>query len=119
MGVESTIRTIIKNPGEAPKVIKVPKGLQQMQSLVGGNIEMMRGDAVGLPQAIDVWFNEEGKLIGLPPNLVLRMPGSREIWDVVMGPVFFTTHDDEGDTCSLPDVHDKAVLKFIKDNTHA
>lgn len=110
------IRTIFKQPGGGPVVLQIPKGLQAMQALVGGPIQRMCGDAVGLSPLIDVWFNEEGKLEQLTPNLVLKTRDG-QTRDVLVGPAFFTTNNKAGDTCSLPEAHDKAVLDFIELNT--
>ena len=50
---------------------------------------------------IDIWLNEEGKLIGLEPTIVLTNDG--RMVDVVVGTVVFTRYDDEGATLSLTD----------------
>lgn len=105
---------IVKKPGEPAVVAQIDKGLKHMQAIVGGNIERMDGDVVGLPRAVDVWFNEEGKLIELEPNLNLVHRGER--FDVLVGPAFFTSHNKEGDTLSLPEELHKQVFDFCEAN---
>lgn len=107
------ITVIIKKPGEDAYVAEVDKGLKSMQAIVGGSIELMAGDVVGLPRAVDVWFNEEGKLESLPPNLKLVCNG--ELFDILVGPAFFTCHNNQGDTLSLDEAFHDQVLKFTKE----
>jgi hypothetical protein len=84
-----------------------------MQSLVEGNIELMAGDVVGLNPLVDIWFNEEGKLSGMEPNLNLVHEGER--FDVLVGPAFFTSHSKEGETLELPrELHDQ-VFAFCRE----
>ena len=71
--------------------------LKDMQAMVGGYIECLH---VG--NGVDMWLNDEGKLYGLPVNLVLGSP-EREILDTIQGDVFFASCDDEGTTIGLTD----------------
>lgn len=90
------MKIITKKVNEAPKVQEVEKlELADMQELVGGYIEHL--DCGGL----DMWLNEEGKLHGLLPNLVTFY--GKEATDVVVGDVFFTACDDDGETIGLTD----------------
>lgn len=108
------ITVIIKKPGEEATVETVASGLKSMQAIVGGSIELMHGDVVGLSRLVDVWFNEEGKLESLPPNLNLVCEGQR--FDVLVGTAFFTSHNDKGDTLSLPAMFHQEVLTFCKEH---
>lgn len=49
--------------GRRPRVIELTGGLPQMQAMVGGLV-----DCVELDSGLDVWFNDEGLLLGLPLN---------------------------------------------------
>ena len=108
------ITIIVKPPGAAPTTQQIDPGLAAMQAVVEGPIEMMTGAAVGLPVAVDVWFNEEGKNLGLPANLGLRHEGA--LWDVIVGTAFFASHDAKGNTTSLSEAHHAAVHAFITAN---
>ena len=57
---------------------------------------------------IDMWCNEEGKMNGLPPTIVLTCNGN--VYDLVVGNVCFTKHNDEGETLGLADED----INFIK-----
>ena len=54
------------------------------------------------PNCLTERLNDEGKLYGLPVNLVLGSP-EREILDTIQGDVFFASCDDEGTTIGLTD----------------
>ena len=49
--------------GDLPFTKDIDGSLKSMQALVGGYIER-----VVLRDGIDLWCNEEGKLLNLPPN---------------------------------------------------
>ena len=104
------ITVIIKKPGEDAYVDKIESSLASMQAVVGGMIELLGGQVVGLSPIIDIWFNEEGKLMQLEPNLGLVCRG--RLFDVLVGTAFFTTHDEDGGTTSLPPEFHKEVFKF-------
>lgn len=84
-----------------PKVMDIEKGLEPMQSLVGGYIEN-----VTLEDGVGLICNEEGKLTGLPLNRPVP-----EIRDVIRGPFFLSRYNDEGETV---DVTDADVKKYSK-----
>ncbi len=74
-------------------------GLESLQSLVGGNIEVVRGD--------DWYFylNEEGKILGLEPNvragaLFLKLTG--DIQDLYCGDVVFLGETPHGYDADVP-----------------
>jgi hypothetical protein len=56
-----------------------------------------------------MWLNEEGKLDGLAENFCLVRDNL--ILDVIVGDVFFASHDDEGNTTSLTDDMLERILK--------
>lgn len=63
-------------------------------------------------KGIDLWVNEEGKLIGLNPSFMLTYNG--EPYDFLVGDVVFTRYTDDGDTISLTDDD----IKFIKNKVN-
>ena len=84
-----------------PKVMDIEKGLEPMQSLVGGYIEN-----VTLEDGVGLICNEEGKLKGLPMNRRVK-----ELNDIIRGPFFISRYNDEGETV---DITDADVKKFTK-----
>lgn len=75
---------------------------------VGGYIE-----CVSLAENLDMYVNEEGKLMALPMNLI-----GQSFWtdrygmtDIIVGDVVFTGGvDDEGESQSLTDEQIKSIL---------
>lgn len=78
---KDTIRVLLVDPNEHPKVVEIGTGLKPLQKAVGGDIEVVYpyADPVGLI------VNEEGKINGLPLNRALR-DEDNEIYDIVAGP---------------------------------
>jgi hypothetical protein len=74
--------------------------LKKLQGAVGGWVQ-----AVDLQDNLTLWCNEEGKLIGLTPNVIGTHMWEKSfgMTDVIMGDVVFTGGtDDEGDNLALP-----------------
>lgn len=79
--------------GDFQEVI-VEGTLADSKRLVGGYIECLR-----VTEEIDLWLNEEGKLDDLEPNFGLVR--GDQILDIIVGDVFFASHDSEGETISI------------------
>ena len=92
-----TIRVVVAEPGKPAEVREIPSGGDALRAIVGGWLESLPlwdGEH-------DIWINEEGKLLELPPNRMVRAPGCNgEAWDIV-GALVVTAHNDEGETTSL------------------
>ena len=73
------IRVLEKRPGEKPRVREIDNNLDVMQEIVDGYIQVVYPfkDRVGLV------CNEDGKLIGLAPNILLKSGG--RAYDFVCG----------------------------------
>ena len=74
---------------------------ETLSTAVNGMIEL-----VSISEDIDMWLNEEGKLIGLEPNVIATMLFYQAFskFDLVMGDVIITGgSDDEGNTVGLSD----------------
>lgn len=74
--------------------------LKKLQDAVGGWVQ-----PVDLRDDLTVWCNEEGKLIGMTPNVIgtHMFEKSFGMTDVIMGDVVFTGGtDDEGENLALP-----------------
>lgn len=70
------IKALFIEVGKEPEIIylseKSEDCLPQLQALVGGNIECLSLDSLNKEIGVDIVLNEEGKLIGLEPNILLR-----------------------------------------------
>lgn len=63
---------------------------------------------------IDVWLNEEGKILGLEPTIALF--NKKDLVDVVVGTIVFTRYNDDGETLPLS-TEDIAYIIHTFDNT--
>ena len=63
MNQNEEIRVLYVQSGKYPEVIRIPNTLETFQKYVGGNIGYVTLDR----EAVAI-FNDEGKLIQLPPN---------------------------------------------------
>ena len=121
--MSKTIRVITKNPGlgQEPKTVNVEAGYKTMQRLVspsGVNSGRSMIECVYIPalseHGVDLWVNEEGKLIGLKPNFMI-FDGQ----DIAVGPVFFASCDDEGETVGLTDQQVEKTLAWLAEQPKA
>lgn len=101
------MRIMIKEVGHAPRVEERELSLADMQELVGGYIECL-----SISDRVDMWLNEEGKLIGLPLNMLISHKG--ELVDTIQGDVFFAAHDGDGETVSLTEEDENVVWSMCE-----
>lgn len=91
------LRVVVAEPGKPAEVREIDEGGDALRAIVGGWLECLPlwdGEH-------DIWINEEGKLLDLEPNRMVRAPGCNgEAWDIV-GTLVVAAHNDEGDTTSL------------------
>ncbi len=117
------IRVLHKKPGlvNRPEVREIEPGLSAMQALVSppsdtvgrSFIELVRIPELA-EKGIDLYVNEEGKFNGCLPNFEIF--GGR---DFVMGPAFFVSVDDEGETVGLTDDQLKAAQDWLASQPQA
>lgn len=92
------LRVLLVTPMERPREVRIGSDLKSLQTAVGGDIEIVHpfpNDSVA------VVCNESGKLLGLPPNRLLK-DQSGEPYDALCG-TFFVAGIGEEDFCSLTD----------------
>lgn len=95
-----TMQVVVCEPGGQPVVKMIPKGLEGMQAVVGGMIELVK---LG---PFDLFCNEEGLMMELPFNrYVGRTP--------IVGTFFVCKANDEGETLGLSDADVAVVLKAL------
>ena len=107
--------TITKKPGQSPKSEAFwPESGEipylNIKDTVKGNIEAVYLGNVFEPghalKKVILWVNEEGKLLGLPPNFHMDLVG------LINGPVMFTSSKGEL-TVGLSDTEIEAVEAFL------
>lgn len=77
------MRIVVKNVGEIPKVVEVENTLETYQNIVGGYIE-----TYPFVEGMLIIFNEEGKLMGLKPNMVIN-------GETIVGNIAIVSHGEE------------------------
>lgn len=84
------IKVVLQNPGEISRIVTVSNTLEALQDMIGGYIEMH-----SLSNGLVLVMDEEGRLKGLPENVRCVQYGT------IVGTVFITAADDEGELISL------------------
>lgn len=82
---------------------EIDNTLEALQKIVGGWIEIPFLSRRFADEDIDMIINEEGKLIGLEPQIALLQKETFKLLDLVMGNCIFASHDEEGNTIGLND----------------
>ena len=100
MSKKEKLRCILVKVFEQPKVIEIEHNLSTLQNYVGGLI-----DIVEIEEDVDIIINDEGKLLGLSPNLVLY-----EFRDIIVGD-FLDKKKKNGETISLSE---EKIEKYMK-----
>lgn len=77
------IRVLVVRPGKRPERAEIGLELEDMQKVVGGNIQEFQP----FEDEAAIICNEEGKLAGLPPNRAIYSQG-RKMVDIVAGTFF-------------------------------
>ena len=77
------MRALIIEPGQKPEVREIDGSLESMQEIVGGLIQVI----YPYEQPVALVANDEGKVLGLPPNRGLRDEDG-ELYDIICGTFF-------------------------------
>lgn len=112
MAKKKTIRFMYYVDGKLD-VAEAKDSYEYIRDTVRGMIEHVPLNSLD-KNCIDMWCNDEGKLIGLEPSIVLSHKGKP--YDCVVGNVVFSRHNRGGDTVSLTDDDIKLIRdKFEED----
>lgn len=99
------------------EVKKISNTLENLQSIVGGYIEIPFLGGIFNENKINVIINEEGKYIeGLRPEIAMINGKTSQILDVVYGSCIFASHNEHGETISLNDEQIKIVMEELKND---
>jgi hypothetical protein len=111
------IQVVIVEPDTKPYKQVIKNDLDTKQMLVGGWLENVFIGETETGAKLGIVLNEEGKLIGLPENrkIIGRGGGS----DVLVGNLFITAYNYEGDAVSLSDdLANSVIERFTTKNVY-
>ena len=107
--MDEKIIAVIKKPYQKPETVTIDTGLEALQEIVGGNI-----DIVYLPNTDDIhgYCNDEGLFIGLEPNFYRP-----DFGDAIVGPAVFMADDGKGGSVSLSPEQVKRITTYLEENS--
>ena len=97
------MNALIVHPGQKPRMIDITGELRELQQIVGGTIDVI--DPYG--DEVIFIFNDEGKLLGLPPNRRIND------WITIHGILLICGSNEEGNTISLTDEQTKRYTEIM------
>ena len=104
------MRILLVEPGRPAAEAEISGTLESMQTIVGGTIEAV----YPFEESVALICNDEGKLLGLPPNRALR-DEEGNIYDVVCGIMFLCgAPPDSENFCSLTPEQIKKYEKHFR-----
>ena len=104
------ISVLLVQPEKRPKLVEIGSSLEDMQAVVGGDIE----EYMPFEDDVAIICNEEGKMNGLPLNRAVYNEQTHEMLDIVVGDFFITYAPIESEKfLSLPkEMADKYAKLF-------
>ena len=110
---------VLKSQTGTLETVTIPQNkinLDLMYSLIDVNsIEHIMFNQTLAENNIHLWFDEEGKLVGKTPSLIL-VDGHNPL-DIIVGDILFTSLDAEYDCISLSEQQIKLIYQQIQ-RTH-
>lgn len=108
------MKVLVLSNGEL-KEREIKSGLEELQKIVGGYIEIPFLSKKFFDNEIDIIINEEGKLLdNMKPEIAIVNEAHGNILDIVYGNCIFASHDNEGNTVSLSDEQIRIVTEELK-----
>lgn len=108
------MKVLVLNEGNL-KEQEIDNTLESLQKIVGGWIEIPFLSRRFADEGIDTIINEEGKLIGLKPQIAVLQRDTFKLVDLVAGNCIFASHNEEGDTVGLTDEQIKIVKEELRE----
>jgi len=92
---------------------EIENTLKEKQRYVGYNQPGNLIQVIGLDRNVDVVFNEEGKLKGLPANRAI-LDDEGNVLDIIVGNIICLRHNDEGDFVSIKETDRDIIEKYLR-----
>ncbi|MCD8153397.1 MAG: DUF3846 domain-containing protein [Clostridiales bacterium] len=103
---EDRIDALLIKPGKLPQPVRISTELEDLQAIVGGDIEEF-----ALDDTAGLIFNEEGRLNGLPLNRALRDDNGR-MFDIIVGDFLVVGFTEESYSFLTPEQMEKFEKQF-------
>ena len=87
------MKILLIEPGKVPRPADIEPTLKAMQAVVDGPIQAV----YPFEEPVALICHEEGKLLRLPLNRVLRHPETGTVYDVIAGPFFLCAAPPDSD----------------------
>lgn len=93
---------LIKKVGEKPERVEI-KGttFDLIKETVGGYFDVARYNENLVKNKIDIFVNDEGKLMELYPNILVIDSETEKLVDYLAGDVIFLAYNDKGESLGL------------------
>lgn len=101
------MKVLVVEPGKKPCAQEIDSGLRSMQEVVGGYIQAV----YPFEDDVAIVCNEEGKLMGLPPNRPLYDEDGR-VYDILVGTFFVCACPPEAE--SFQSLTEEQIEKYAK-----
>lgn len=101
------MNVLLVEPGKAPCSVEIDGSLESLQAAVGGDIQAI----YPYQDPVALVCHEEGKLIGLPLNRVLR-DEDNGIYDIIAGDFLIVGLGEDDFTSLPPDLAEKYAEHF-------
>ena len=106
--MENKMTVLVVEPEKVPYVKEIDPGLQSLQSEVQGWIQAV----YPCDEPVALICNDEGKLLGLPPNRMLFDPESSKVCDVVAGDFFVCNAPPDAE--NFESLTDEQITRYTK-----
>ena len=108
------MKALVLSNGEL-KEREIKSGLEHLQEIVGGYIEIPFLSETLSDNGIDIVINEEGKFIdGIKPEIAVVSRENGMVLDIVYGNCIFVSHDEEGETIGLNEEQMQIVMTELE-----
>ena len=101
------MQVVVVEPKKKPMVQDISPDLESMQRIVGGSIQAI----YPFEEPVVLIANEEGKLLNLPLNRVLR-DGEGNVYDIIYGTFFLCAAPPDSDR--FADLTDQQVKTYME-----
>ena len=102
------MRILLVEPGRPAAEAEISGTLESMQTIVGGTIEAV----YPFEESVALICNDEGKLLGLPPNRALFEENTGRVYDIIAGTFFLCIASVDAE--NFTSLTDEQIFRYRK-----